>query len=156
MDFLLHLRRLFSYDDWANREVLRALKAAEPPPARSQKLLAHILAAELLWLGRLVEDHEPVAVWPELSLEHCEARLTELADFWRSYLEDMDAAQLSRRVAYVNSKGEPWESAVEDVLLHMVMHSAYHRGQIASDLRAAGHTPAYTDFIHGIRQGFVK
>jgi uncharacterized damage-inducible protein DinB len=36
------------------------------------------------------------------------------------------------------------------------MHSAYHRGQIASQMRASGKTPAYTDFIHGVRQGLVK
>ncbi|HEV2021037.1 MAG TPA: DinB family protein [Terriglobales bacterium] len=156
MDFIEHLRRLFAYDDWANRETLRLLRAAEPPPARSQKLLAHILAAELLWRGRLVEDDEPVVVWPELSLEGCEARLGQLSGLWQSYLGALDGRQLSHRVAYVNSKGEPWESAVEDVLLHVVMHSAYHRGQIASDMRNAGHTPAYTDFIHCVRQGLVK
>ena len=55
-----------------------------------------------------------------------------------------------------NSKGEPWTSRVEDILLHVVMHSAYHRGQIASDVRASGHTPAYTDFIHCVRQGFIE
>jgi uncharacterized damage-inducible protein DinB len=156
MDFLQHLRRLFAHDDWANREALRALRAAEPPPVRSQKLLAHILAAEQLWLGRLVEDDEPVVVWPELDLEQREARLTQLHGLWASYLGNLDAAQLSRRVAYVNSKGKPWESAVKDVLLHGVMHSAYHRGQMASDMRASGHTPAYTDFIHCIRHGKVK
>jgi uncharacterized damage-inducible protein DinB len=36
------------------------------------------------------------------------------------------------------------------------MHSAYHRGQIAADMRAAGFAPPYTDFIHAVRQGFVK
>jgi uncharacterized damage-inducible protein DinB len=36
------------------------------------------------------------------------------------------------------------------------MHSAYHRGQAALEMRAAGIQPAYTDFIHGVRQGFVK
>jgi uncharacterized damage-inducible protein DinB len=40
--------------------------------------------------------------------------------------------------------------------MQVIMHSAYHRGQIASDMRAAGFTPAYTDFIHAIRQGFVE
>jgi len=39
--------------------------------------------------------------------------------------------------------------------MHVIMHSAYHRGQIATDMRAAGLTPAYTDFIHSIRRGFV-
>jgi uncharacterized damage-inducible protein DinB len=32
-----------------------------------------------------------------------------------------------------------------------VLSSAYHRGQIAADLRTAGFTPAYTDFIHAVR-----
>jgi uncharacterized damage-inducible protein DinB len=36
------------------------------------------------------------------------------------------------------------------------LHSAYHRGQIAFQMRQTGHAPAYTDFIHGVRQGHVK
>jgi uncharacterized damage-inducible protein DinB len=47
-------------------------------------------------------------------------------------------------------------SAVQDVLTHVVLHSAYHRGQIASLMRAGGAVPAYTDFIHAVRQGFVE
>ena len=58
-------------------------------------------------------------------------------------------------VAYRNSKGEPWTSTVGDILTHVVTHSAYHRGQVASELRAAGFEPAYTDFIHAVRQGFL-
>jgi uncharacterized damage-inducible protein DinB len=38
----------------------------------------------------------------------------------------------------------------------VVIHSAYHRGQIAADVRAAGHEPAYTDFIHATRTGRVR
>ena len=63
---------------------------------------------------------------------------------------------MSRQISYVNSKGESWSSQVDDVLLHVITHSAYHRGQIASDMRAAGLTPAYTDFIYAIRQEIVK
>jgi uncharacterized damage-inducible protein DinB len=58
-------------------------------------------------------------------------------------------------VHYKNSKGEPWTSNVADVIQHVVFHSAYHRGQIASDVRAAGKEPAYTDFIHAVRNGFI-
>ena len=63
---------------------------------------------------------------------------------------------LAKSVSYQNSKGENWSSRKGDIIVHVVMHSAYHRGQIATDMRAAGLTPAYTDFIHSIRQGFVK
>ena len=45
---------------------------------------------------------------------------------------------------------------MDDVLLHVIMHSAYHRGQVATDMRAAAFTPAYTDFIHAISQGFLE
>jgi len=38
----------------------------------------------------------------------------------------------------------------------VITHSTYHRGQIAADLRAAGVQPAYTDFIHGVRQGLIE
>jgi uncharacterized damage-inducible protein DinB len=44
---------------------------------------------------------------------------------------------------------------VDDVLTHVILHSAYHRGQIASAVRAGGETPAYTDLIHAVRQGLV-
>ena len=42
---------------------------------------------------------------------------------------------------------------MRDILTHVTMHSAYHRGQIAADVRVAGFTPAYTDFIHAVRTG---
>jgi len=63
---------------------------------------------------------------------------------------------LSSTISYKNTKGEGWTSVIEDVLLHVTTHSAYHRGQIALNLRAAGLQPAYTDYIHGVRQGLVK
>jgi uncharacterized damage-inducible protein DinB len=40
---------------------------------------------------------------------------------------------------------------VEDILLHTCLHGAYHRGQIARDLRQAGDPPEPTDYIAFIR-----
>ena len=62
---------------------------------------------------------------------------------------------LARTIVYTNSKGEPWSSRVSDVLMHVVLHGGYHRGQIAADLREAGFTPAYTDYIEAVRRGWV-
>jgi uncharacterized damage-inducible protein DinB len=45
---------------------------------------------------------------------------------------------------------------VEEILTHVTIHSAYHRGQIASDVRSAGLEPAYTDYIHAVRQRFLE
>jgi uncharacterized damage-inducible protein DinB len=156
MDFLANLNRLFVHDDWANREVLAALSRAENPPPEALRWLAHILAAERLWLVRLREEATPVVVWPDFTLDRCAAEIEELAGLFRYYLSELDGERLAVSVSYVNSQGERWASRVEDVLLHLVMHSTYHRGQIAAAMREAGATPAYTDFIHAVRQGFVE
>jgi uncharacterized damage-inducible protein DinB len=68
----------------------------------------------------------------------------------------MDERRLESGITYRNTKGEPWTNSVGDILMHVTMHSAYHRGQIAAAMRAEGHAPAYTDFIHGARQGFFE
>ncbi len=156
MPDLQELHRLFAYDRWANRETLASLAAAGEPPARALRFMAHIVATERLWLGRLLADGERVVVWPELTLAECAARLDEMAERWEEVLGGLAEEDLPRAVEYVNSSGEAWTGTVGDILTHMVMHGVYHRGQIAAELRQAGHEPAYTDFIHAVRQGFVE
>jgi len=150
-----YLRRQFDYDEWANREVLAAMRATGAD-GRSLQLMAHILSAERLWLERLKHQPQTSPVWPKGDLAECEAQAIELARLWREFLDLITAGDVAQSVSYKNSKGEAWTSTIVDILTHVVVHSAYHRGQIASHMRELGHTPAYTDFIHGVRQGLVK
>jgi uncharacterized damage-inducible protein DinB len=147
--------RLFAYDSWANREVLGSLSANGSSP-QSLKLMAHIVGAEDVWYSRIHGRKPLLAVWPELSAEDCRNQEQRLRNSWSEYLDKIQPHQLSSAISYKNSKGESWTSNVGDILLHVVMHSAYHRGQIAADTRAAGHTPAYTDFILAVRQGLIE
>lgn len=150
-----HLQRLLAYDDWANREILAALRAPTAP-TRSLKLLSHILSAERLWWERMEQQKQTLPVWPDFTLPQCEAEVAEMSVRWKKFLDKRNEAALARSVSYKNSKGENWSSRGDDIVLHVIMHSAYHRGQIATDMRAAGFTPAYTDFIHTVRQGFIE
>ncbi|HTO87269.1 MAG TPA: DinB family protein [Thermoanaerobaculia bacterium] len=154
---LEQLRRLFGYDIWANRETLASLEAAGPAvPAVAVKRMGHVLGTEWLWFSRLTGEEKSMVVWPPLTVADCRRETGRLEAAWREHLAGLTEEALSRAVSYVNSKGEPWKSAAGDILMHTVMHSAYHRGQVASDLRTAGFEPAYTDFIHGVRKGFVR
>jgi len=141
--------RLLAYDDWANREALRSLAGA--PPAAACKRFAHILGAQRTWLQRIAGG-PPVAVWPEPDLAAFPAELDDLRGRWRNVLRTEDRG---RRVRYTNTKGQRFESTVHEILLHVAFHGAYHRGQIAADVRAHGREPAYTDFIHAAREGTV-
>jgi uncharacterized damage-inducible protein DinB len=150
------LRRLFEYDSWANCEVSRVLQALAAPPEKSVRWLAHIVGTQWLWLGRLRGAENPAIVWPELTLQQSASQLEELRAGWHDYLESLSDRDLGRQVAYVNSKAERWSNAAGDVLIHTVMHGVYHRGQIASDMRAAGQQPAYTDYIEAVRRGHAE
>jgi uncharacterized damage-inducible protein DinB len=151
-----YLRRQFAYDQWANREVLAAIRATGGGNDRSLQLMSHILAAESVWLERLKQVPQTIPVWPEPNLEQCEAQAAQLGGQWLQFLDLITAGDVSQSISYTNSKGQPWTSDIIDILTHVVMHSAYHRGQIATHMRASGQTPAYTDFIHGVRQGLFK
>ena len=146
------LERLLEYDVWANRETLRSLLQG-PPPAKSLRWMGHIIGAEFLWLDRIEGRPAQLSVWPELALDDCENRLRQLSHLLPAAAR---ADDMGRSVRYTNSKGESWTSSVEEILTHLTIHSAYHRGQIASDLRSAGVEPAYTDYIHAIRQRLVQ
>lgn len=156
MDSLGLIRQLLAHDEWANRETLASLRAAEPTPARAMRFFAHVVACEFLWLARLQGAESPLPVWPELELDECAEKLDLLHDAWRGFLDGLDAESLAHDVAYANSKDERWTSSVGNVLTHVALHNHYHRGQIASALRAAGFEPAYTDFIHATRTGALS
>jgi uncharacterized damage-inducible protein DinB len=157
MDLLEHLHRQFAYDAWANAEVLSVIAGQSgSPSAPAMKLLAHILSAERLWLERIRQQPQSLPVWPEFNLDQGKAQIDELSQLWREYLAQLSLVALTQKIIYKNSKGESWSSTVQDVLTHVVLHSAYHRGQIASLMRASGQTPAYTDFIHAVRQGLIE
>jgi len=145
------LRRQFTWTDWANHATLAALRRAAHAPASALRRLAHLAATEHLWLARLERRAQPMPVWPDLGLDETAAILDELPELWRRYFERAGEAGLTGNVAYTNSKGESFTNRAGDVLLHVVSHGAYHRGQIATDLRAAGAEPALTDFIHWVR-----
>ena len=154
-DFL----RMFAYDDWANRECLTSMRAASVSTETVARM-AHILSAQKLWLERILRQRQSAPVWPAATIDACLALATELSSAWQNYLARLGnqfaPGSLEDIVAYRNSKGEPWSSRVEDILAHVLFHSTYHRGQIALQMRAAGHEPAYTDFIHAVRKKFVE
>ena len=156
MDLFDSFRRQFAYDEWANRVVITALRTGSGEAERPIKLMAHILSAERVWLERMQQKPQSVAVWSEWNLEECATRVIEMGAAWREYLDTSAAPGVAHTISYKNSKGESWNSTVYDVLTHVLLHSAYHRGQIASVMRENGQTPAYTDFIHGVRQGLIE
>jgi uncharacterized damage-inducible protein DinB len=149
-------RRLFAYDYWGNLAALDSIRLATlAPSSRAVAVLAHLIGAGRVWLDRLEGRASKTEVWPALTLEQSESEFRWLNAGWTAYVDRLKPADLSRKITYVNSKGERWESAIGDVLMHVALHGTYHRGQIAILVRQSGNSPAYTDFIEATRRGAV-
>jgi len=146
-----HLHRLFAHLAWADARALQSLREATHPQDQARELLAHVLGAEHVWLARLEGRPPTVAVWPALSLDECEALARDNEQAYARYLGALDADAVHRAVHYRNSAGAEFDSRVEDILLHVALHGAYHRGQVAAAVRRGGDVPSPTDYIAFVR-----
>ena len=155
MNLQQHFLTMFAYDHWANGECLMAMRKAATSPETIRRM-SHVLSAEQLWLERMLGEPQSLPVWPTTTIEECALLADDMKARWSKYLSELLPVAFERVVEYRNSKGETWSNRVEDILMHVLMHSAYHRGQIALEMRASGTQPPYTDFIHAVRQGFLE
>ena len=145
------LAKLYEHNWWAHDAMVADLRR-EAPDGETLRLLAHVVAAEHLWLSRIDGVKSRVAVWPALSLDEVAALEAENRTRFRDLLVRPDDTRL-RRVRYRNSAGNDFENDVGAILTHVAMHGHYHRGQIARAMRAAGREPVYTDYIGFVRRG---
>jgi uncharacterized damage-inducible protein DinB len=146
-----HFTRLFQHLAWADARVLESLRSAQNPQKRGLELYSHILGSEHVWLSRINGTTRQVDVWPVLTLEECERLGKENVAAFRDLVSRLTPDLLEKSITYRNSAGDQFTSTVEDMLTHVAMHGSYHRGQIATALRAGGDAPSPTDYIAFVR-----
>lgn len=154
------LLKLFDHLAWADGEAVRVLEALPEGTAEREhavKAYAHLAAAAHVWLVRL-EHRSPVhAVWPDLSLAESRALADDSLAGLRRHA-GREEGDLATAVEYRNSAGRVFRNTAADVLMHVVLHGSYHRGQLALLTRQGGGSPAATDyiaFVRGIRTAAV-
>ena len=147
-----HVRKLYDHLVWADARALNSMRTMHAAPLDALRLYAHIMAAENIWLARIGEHEPDVTVWPALDLDQCAALGAKNHAAFALLAETLTAGELQRAVRYRNSKGEEFVNTVEDILMHVAMHGAYHRGQVARIVRGEGGAPQATDYIFFIRE----
>ena len=147
-----HIRRLRDHIAWADARTLNALRAIHAPPLDALRLYAHLLAAEHVWLSRILGTDPELTAWPALGVDDCAALGARNHSAFALLVETLSTAELQRPVRYRNSKGEEFVNTVEDILMHVALHGAYHRGQVARIVRGEGGAPQATDYILFIRE----
>src|SRR5262249_50827188 len=120
----------------------------EPENSKALAALSHLLLAEKIWLTRLNgKDSSSIAVFDELTLDECERLSAELNANYLTYIDSLTEADFDRIIAYKNTKGEPFQTSIKNILVHVGLHGVYHRGQIALLVRMGGGAAIGTDYI---------
>lgn len=151
-----HIRRLFHHMSWANDRLIMLLQNRDRDAdagKRATRLLAHVIAAERIWLLRATGgDASNVPIWPDWSLGDTARISGETRSGYQRLLDDLDESDLLRSVEYRNSRNQAFHTELGDILLHVAVHGSYHRGQIAAAVRRGGDEPINTDYIKYVRE----
>jgi uncharacterized damage-inducible protein DinB len=146
-----HLHRMLNAMTWADALLLAAIRDHTGTQPETLPLFGHVLGAEEVWLARLESREQRSPGWPKPSVSECETLAAENARGYQAYFEKLNDSHLGALVRYKNNQGVENTTTVIDILTHVVIHGAYHRGQVARIIgRAGGQTPN-TDYMGYVR-----
>jgi len=146
-----HLFELVAYNEWANSRVAASLEAADSE--RSRQILSHIVTTEGEYLERFDgKDLTGFNFWPELTIGECEQQNLDNGRRYRALVNEAGEAALDRVLHYKNSRGESHENTIRELVSHVLIHSAIHRGNIILKLRESGFEPPKTDNLVYLRE----
>ena len=157
---------LFAYDRWANRKVLDACRkltaaqyVAEPVPGWSsvRSTISHIALATEFNLRTLAGDPDDrIPTEAELATVDDVAQLLELA--YRRFEELLPTLTRERlgTLLTLRAIGRTFTLPRWAILRHIVNHSTYHRGQVASKLKRFGIELPNTDFFFWVIEQFPQ
>ncbi len=157
-------RELFGYGSWATALMISVAEALTreqiEAPATSSfpsigATLAHIVGAEWLWLRRWQGESPPsMPIWTGTStLPEIKAELATVEAERAAFLDRLTDADLEGVVSYRGFDGKTFAHPLGQLMRHVVNHSTYHRGQLATLLRQLGQAPPNTDFTRSLREG---
>jgi uncharacterized damage-inducible protein DinB len=145
------LQTLFRYQAWANGELLDAIGGLDPAHHNKERHLSLRLMNHSLVIGRIFAAHLTGREHgyaddntPETrSLPDLDAALTASDQWYLQYLETVDPELLSAPVPFVFTDSDKGCMTRQEMLLHVVTHGGYHRGEIGRLLAQLSITPPW-------------
>ena len=160
---LSYIQQLYGYNAWADRRVLDACSGLSSDQFAQQiggsfgslrNTLAHIIDVEWLylerWLGRAPASLPKAESYADFG--SLRARYETVTRDFEKSVRALNDAELNRVVEFKNTKGTLYRHPLWEMLVHLVNHSTYHRGQVTVLLRAVGAKPLATDMIAFFRE----
>jgi uncharacterized damage-inducible protein DinB len=154
------LRAHIDYNAWATRRMMDAVgELSQEELGRDfgtadrsvLDTLAHVYAADRLWLGRIQGLPNPGFAG---FITSADRNITVLRNDWPALLErwkqwgaGLTGETALAPLAYSDLKGGARREALWQIVFHVVNHGTHHRGQVSGFLRTMGRVPPGLDLI---------
>jgi len=152
------LKSLFGHKAWANAELF-ALLATLPAEHAEQlhtcmRTLNHIYVVDRLFRARLSGEPSPFEATNTKATPSLEQLRDDVAatDAWyQHYVAKVSDAELASVLDFTFTDGDAGRMSREEILLHVLTHGGYHRGNVGQVLKSISVAPPrdlYTKFLH--------
>jgi uncharacterized damage-inducible protein DinB len=149
---------LFGYKAWANSELFALLNTL--PEKHADELhtcirtLNHIYVVDRLFRARLGGEPMPfdatnTKATPSLGQLREDVEATDA--WYRKYVSSLAAKVASEVLDFTFTDGDRGRMSREEILLHVITHGGYHRGNVGQVLKSIPVAPPrdlYTKFLH--------
>ena len=145
------LEKQAAHHTWANAIWIQFLADSGTDDAFLLGRMSHVLLGQRAWFQRIAGEPPDRNIWQCFKTPE----LVSLQKDHERTIQDLLRRDLAHVVDYTRFTGEHYQSTVEDLLAHAVLHGMHHRGQMAVRASQLGLVPPNTDFVqfcltHGI------
>ncbi len=159
-----YLLTLTKYNLWANERICKTILEAGELIADEaiknsfpsiRKTVYHVWDAQVIWLRRL--NGESLNTWPSHtftgSLEEAMKLFLDNSEAYVRFVGNLQENDEQKVITYHAVDGTPYHSTIEEIILHAMNHSTFHRGQIVTMIRNTDFTKIpSTDLIRYFRE----
>lgn len=153
------LQSLFAHKAGSNNELFNLLATVTSeqhagPIHTAMRTLNHIYVVDRIFQAHLLgEPHGYAATNTDATpeLDELQFQVAETDAWFVTYAAGVSNAQLSERITFRFTDADAGAMTREEMLLHVITHGAYHRGNVGQILKSIAIAPPrdlYTRFLH--------
>jgi uncharacterized damage-inducible protein DinB len=151
---------LFEYKAWADTQLMEAVLAAKSLSATTEggyvtMIIRHFHTVDSIFKAHLLgvpHQYDSTNPGEPATLSELQPRVREVDDWYVEYVRNVDEQALSQHLNIRFTDGQQQLLTRSDMLVHVCLHAAGHRGQVALLLKKCGVEPPPDRFTNYLRE----
>jgi len=155
MSILDHYRMMYEYEKDCNHKMLDMIdsvpedKRVDARFQRAVTLADHMIAGREKWLDFMDGDGKNQLAWwnDRCDVDTLRPRYAKVERQWTDYLARLGEERLAQEFVFTEqSNGESFSLGIEAMIVQLIGHAPYHRGQVALLVDQLGGVTVDTDY----------